>query len=266
MWFVKHTVLYASVQYAEPILSKFGFGSGTSTAALVTISGCKTNTRLETQRQAMGAGNSKGQSSSAHRSASRSSSDSTQAASANSSDAHAQPVNSMQADRSAGPHSKHSQLDPSAPEQQKKQPSDGGDRSHNSNTEGTSSGRRGKGRHGQAEDSVAKQHENAQQDDTVPSHRASLHQQKEASASAQSWSDPSVLQYLHENSAMASIDLGKQLQLPEGFECVDQAEEDRLVLAGCQSTEMLCLFRAYAAHDALTFIKFARLCHSKVQM
>ena len=212
----------------------------------------------------MGAGHSNGQTNSAHRSGSCSSSgNSKQAASEIGNDA--QTENSVQADQAAGVQATPSQLDLPASQQPKVRPGNGVDRSQNSKTEEMSPGGEGTGRHGRAEDSVAKQHENAQEGESVPSHTASLQeqQQRQASMSAQSWSDPSALQYLHEHSAMGSRDLGKRLQLPEGFETIHQAEEERLVMAGCQSTDMLCLFRAYAAHDSLTFIKFARLCHYK---
>lgn len=99
-----------------------------------------------------------------------------------------------------------------------------------------------------------------QQDSDVASHESALEDQQDKRGSLQSWSDSSVLQFLHEHSAMSFAELGERLQVPQDFSPIGKVEEDSLVLAACRQHTMLSLFRAYAPHDVLMFISFARKC------
>ena len=48
-------------------------------------------------------------------------------------------------------------------------------------------------------------------------------------------------------------------ELPDGFQPITEAEEDRLMVkAVAVDREMLTLFRAHGSEDLLTFIRFAR--------
>ena len=96
-------------------------------------------------------------------------------------------------------------------------------------------------------------------DKDVPSHESALEEKQDKPNAPHSWGDALVLQFLHEHSAMSPEDVGKQLQVPDDFCQIVESEEDSLVLAACRHRNMLSLFRAYAAHDILKFISFARL-------
>lgn len=100
---------------------------------------------------------------------------------------------------------------------------------------------------------------NDYRDKGVPSHESALEEKQDKSNAPHSWGDALVLQFLHEHSAMSPEDVSKQLQVPDDFRQIVKSEEDSLVLAACRHRNMLSLFRAYAAHDILNFISFARL-------
>lgn len=106
---------------------------------------------------------------------------------------------------------------------------------------------------------AAKHKDNKQDDTPVPSHESALEDQQHPSGVPGNWNASSVLQFLHEHSAMSSKEVGKRVQVPDDFSPISQSEEDSLIIAACRHSNMLSLFWAYAAHDVLTFISFARL-------
>ncbi|KAL0038130.1 hypothetical protein WJX79_004071 [Trebouxia sp. C0005] len=76
----------------------------------------------------------------------------------------------------------------------------------------------------------------------------------------QLWSEPSVLQCLCDRPSVSADTWGERLKLPDAFVCCTQDEEDCMVIAACKpDSKMLSLFRAYAPHNVLTFMRFARL-------
>lgn len=92
----------------------------------------------------------------------------------------------------------------------------------------------------------------------VPSHKSALEEQQNKQGIPHSWDDATVLQFLHEHSAMSSEEVVEKLQMPSGFVSIDSSEEDCLVLAACRQSSMLSMFRAYAPYNVLQFISFAR--------
>lgn len=77
---------------------------------------------------------------------------------------------------------------------------------------------------------------------------------------AQLWSEPSVLQCLCDSPSISADAWGEKLKLPDDFGCISESEEDSLVMAACKpDSNMLSLFRAYAPHSILTFMRYARL-------
>ena len=77
---------------------------------------------------------------------------------------------------------------------------------------------------------------------------------------AQLWSEPSVLQCLCDSPSVSADAWGEKLKLPDDFGCISESEEDSLVMAACKpDSNMLSLFRAYAPHSILTFMRYARL-------
>ncbi len=76
----------------------------------------------------------------------------------------------------------------------------------------------------------------------------------------QLWSEPSVLQCLCDSPSVSADTWGERLKLPDEFVCFTDHEEDCMVMAACKpDSKMLSLFRAYAPHNILTFMRFARL-------
>ncbi len=76
----------------------------------------------------------------------------------------------------------------------------------------------------------------------------------------QLWSEPSVLQCLCDSPSFSADTWGERLELPDEFVCCTEDEEDCMVMAACKpDSKMLSLFRAYAPHNILTFMRFARL-------
>ncbi len=76
----------------------------------------------------------------------------------------------------------------------------------------------------------------------------------------QLWSEPSVLQCLCDSPSVSADTWGERLKLPDEFVCFPEDEEDCMVMAACKTdSKMLSLFRAYAPHNILTFMRFARL-------
>ena len=74
------------------------------------------------------------------------------------------------------------------------------------------------------------------------------------------WNEPSVLQCLCDSPGASANTWGEKLKLAVEFGLISEEEEDCLVLAGCKHDgNMLSLFRAYAPHNILTFVRFARL-------
>lgn len=73
------------------------------------------------------------------------------------------------------------------------------------------------------------------------------------------WDGPDALQALCASPSVSASAWSERLQLPNGYVPVSEAEEEALVLAvGMSGDYMLSLFRAYAPHDVLTFMHFAR--------
>lgn len=76
----------------------------------------------------------------------------------------------------------------------------------------------------------------------------------------QLWSEQSVLQCLCDSPSVSADTWGERLKLPDEFVCFTTDEEDCMVMAACKpDSKMLSLFRAYAPHNILTFMRFARL-------
>lgn len=76
----------------------------------------------------------------------------------------------------------------------------------------------------------------------------------------QLWSEPSVLQCLCDRPSVSADTWGERLKLPDEFVCCTEDEEDCMVMAACKpGSKMVSLFRAYAPHNVLTFMRFARL-------
>ena len=74
------------------------------------------------------------------------------------------------------------------------------------------------------------------------------------------WGDDGVLRCLCESTNVSAESWGERLQLPRSFESISDKQEERLVMAACKADgKMLPLFRAYAPHNVLTFVRFARL-------
>ncbi|DBA92880.1 TPA: hypothetical protein ACH3X1_003051 [Trebouxia sp. C0004] len=74
------------------------------------------------------------------------------------------------------------------------------------------------------------------------------------------WSEPSVLQCLCDSPSVSADTWGERLKLPDEFVCFSDDEEDCMVMAACKpDSKMLSLFRAYAPHNILTFMRFVRL-------
>ena len=75
----------------------------------------------------------------------------------------------------------------------------------------------------------------------------------------QYWHEPAVLQAVCVSPSVSICTWGERLQLSSNFVPVSEAEEEALVLAvGASGDFMLSLFRAYAPHNILTFMHFAR--------
>ena len=75
----------------------------------------------------------------------------------------------------------------------------------------------------------------------------------------QVWHEATVLQAICGSPSVSAEAWGERLQLPSDFAAVSEAEEEALVLAVSTSGDyMLSLFRAYAPHNVLTFMQFAR--------
>lgn len=73
------------------------------------------------------------------------------------------------------------------------------------------------------------------------------------------WDDPDALQAVCSSPSVGASAWGERLQLSSSFAPVSEAEEEALVLAvGMSGDYMLSLFRAYAPHNVLTFMHFAR--------
>lgn len=73
------------------------------------------------------------------------------------------------------------------------------------------------------------------------------------------WDGRDALQALCASPSVSASAWSERLQLSNGFVPVSEAEEEALVLAvGMSGDYMLSLFRAYAPHDVLTFMHFAR--------
>ena len=76
----------------------------------------------------------------------------------------------------------------------------------------------------------------------------------------QLWTEPSVLQCLCDSPSVSADTWGERLKLPDVFAYFTEDEEDCMVMAACKpDSKMLSLFRAYAPHNVLTFMRFARL-------
>ena len=73
------------------------------------------------------------------------------------------------------------------------------------------------------------------------------------------WHEPAVLQAVCGSSSVSARAWGERLHLSSSFVPVSDAEEEALVLAvGASGDYMLSLFRAYAPHNVLTFMRYAR--------
>ena len=73
------------------------------------------------------------------------------------------------------------------------------------------------------------------------------------------WHEPSVLQAVCGSPSVSACAWGERLQLSSDFVPVLEFEEEALVLAiGASGDYMLSLFRAYAPHNVLTFMRYAR--------
>lgn len=57
---------------------------------------------------------------------------------------------------------------------------------------------------------------------------------------------------------MSACAWGERLHLSSNFVSVSEAEEEALVLAVGAGDYILSLFRAYAPHNVLTFMRYAR--------
>lgn len=101
--------------------------------------------------------------------------------------------------------------------------------------------------------------DDGEQQRDVPSHKSALEDQQNKQGIPHSWTDATVLQFLHEHSALSSEEMVEKLQMPGEFVQIDSSEEDCLVLAACRQSSMLSLFRAYAPHNVLRFISIARM-------
>ena len=77
------------------------------------------------------------------------------------------------------------------------------------------------------------------------------------------WHEPAVLQAVCGNPSVSAGAWGDRLQLSSSFVAVSEAEEEALVLAvGASGDYLLSLFRAYAPHNVVTFMHYARRhCH-----
>lgn len=74
------------------------------------------------------------------------------------------------------------------------------------------------------------------------------------------WTDQSVLQCLRDSPGISAEAWGDRLKLPNDFTFISEDQENCLVMAACKSNgNMLPLFRAYAPHDVLRFMRFAWL-------
>ena len=75
----------------------------------------------------------------------------------------------------------------------------------------------------------------------------------------QYWHEPAVLQAVCGSLSVSAGAWGDRLQLSSSFVPVSQAEEEALVLAvGSSGDYLLSLFRAYAPHNVVTFMHYAR--------
>lgn len=75
----------------------------------------------------------------------------------------------------------------------------------------------------------------------------------------QHWHEPTVLTAICGNPSVSAEAWSEKLQLPTYFAPLSEADEEALVLAvSTPGDYMLSLFRAYAPHNVLTFMQFAR--------
>lgn len=73
------------------------------------------------------------------------------------------------------------------------------------------------------------------------------------------WHEPATLQTVCGSPPVSACAWGERLQLSSDFVPVSEVEEEALVLAiGASGDYMLSLFRAYAPHNVLTFMHYAR--------
>ena len=73
------------------------------------------------------------------------------------------------------------------------------------------------------------------------------------------WHEPSVLQAVCGSPSVSACGWGERLQLSSDVVPISESEEEALVLAiGASGDYMLSLFRAYAPHNVLTFMHYAR--------
>lgn len=73
------------------------------------------------------------------------------------------------------------------------------------------------------------------------------------------WHEPAVLQAVCGSPSVSAGAWGDRLQLSSSFVAVSEAEEEALVLAvGSSGDYLLSLFRAYAPHNVVTFMHYAR--------